>query len=112
MALALGGASGPFRNAINLGGSADYYDLQIGSSFIAQWDGFKSGADKKANRAALQLGLGGDAYLDFIKGESIRDEGHRAPVNPLNSFRFLPAPLRRGPERFLPGIKKHKVDVE
>jgi predicted ATPase len=46
---------GPFRNAVNLGGSTNYYDLQIGSSFIAQWDGFKSGADKRANRAALQL---------------------------------------------------------
>src|ERR1700735_3083566 len=34
---------GPFRNAVNVGGMVDYYDLQIGESFISQWDDFKSG---------------------------------------------------------------------
>jgi len=46
---------GPFRNAVNVGGSAEYYDLQIGEQFIATWDQFKTGNDRAANRAALDV---------------------------------------------------------
>ena len=45
---------GPFRNAINVG-AANYYDLQIGSGFVEQWDQFKSGPSKRQNRAAVEL---------------------------------------------------------
>jgi ABC-type cobalamin/Fe3+-siderophores transport system ATPase subunit len=45
---------GPFRNAVNAG-AANYYDLQIGSSFVAQWDQFKSGPNRRQNRAAVRL---------------------------------------------------------
>jgi predicted ATPase len=47
---------GAFRNAVNVGGSSDYYDLQIGQSFIAQWDSFKTGLSNRAqNRMALAV---------------------------------------------------------
>jgi ABC-type cobalamin/Fe3+-siderophores transport system ATPase subunit len=46
---------GPFRNAVNVGGSASYYDLQIGEQFIAQWDDFKTGNNRAQNRAAIAV---------------------------------------------------------
>jgi ABC-type cobalamin/Fe3+-siderophores transport system ATPase subunit len=46
---------GPFRNAVNVGGSAEYYDLQIGEQFIAAWDEFKTGPNRAQNRAAIAV---------------------------------------------------------
>jgi hypothetical protein len=43
-----------FRNAINAG-AASYYDLQVGSGFIGEWDQYKSGPNKSNNQAALGL---------------------------------------------------------
>jgi len=34
---------GPFRNAVNIGGSGDYYDIQIGQPFITNWKTLKTG---------------------------------------------------------------------
>jgi hypothetical protein len=46
---------GPFRNAVNVGGASEYYDLRIGEQFISQWDDFKTGSNRQANRAALAV---------------------------------------------------------
>jgi len=46
---------GPFRNAVNLGGHENYYDMIIGQQFISLWDNYKSGNSKAAIRAALKL---------------------------------------------------------
>lgn len=46
---------GPFRNAINIGGTAPYYDMSVGEQFIREWDNLKSGGNKKQERAALRL---------------------------------------------------------
>jgi hypothetical protein len=46
---------GPFRNAVNVGGSGGYYDLQIGEQFIAAWDQFKTGNNRAQNRAAIAV---------------------------------------------------------
>ncbi len=46
---------GPFRNAVNVGGAAQYYDLQIGEQFIATWDQYKTGNDRSHNRAAIAV---------------------------------------------------------
>jgi ABC-type cobalamin/Fe3+-siderophores transport system ATPase subunit len=46
---------GPFRNAVNVGGSSDYYDLGIGEQFITQWDAYKSGPNRAQNRAAIAV---------------------------------------------------------
>jgi hypothetical protein len=46
---------GPFRNAVNVGGSASYYDLQIGQQFITRWDQFKTGNNRAQNRAAIAV---------------------------------------------------------
>lgn len=46
---------GPFRNAVNVGGNADYYDLQIGEQFINSWDGMKAGNNRHQNKAALSV---------------------------------------------------------
>lgn len=41
---------GPFRNAINEG-AGGHFDTQIGTGFINQWHQWKTGANKKNNRA-------------------------------------------------------------
>jgi energy-coupling factor transporter ATP-binding protein EcfA2 len=46
---------GPFRNAINVGTKADYFDLQIGEAFIKQWDAFKTGPNRAQNRRARDV---------------------------------------------------------
>ncbi len=46
---------GPFRNAVNVGGNAAYYDLQIGEQFIQQWDQFKTGNNRAQNREAIAV---------------------------------------------------------
>jgi len=46
---------GPFRNAVNIGGNENYYDMTIGQPFITLWDNYKSGKAKKNTEAALRL---------------------------------------------------------
>jgi energy-coupling factor transporter ATP-binding protein EcfA2 len=46
---------GAFRNAINVGTKDNYYDLQIGQSFITSWRELKSGSAKRKNEAALDI---------------------------------------------------------
>jgi hypothetical protein len=46
---------GAFRNAVNVGGAHDYYDLPIGENFIARWDGLKSGGNLEEAAAALRV---------------------------------------------------------
>lgn len=46
---------GPFRNAVNIGGSGDYYDIQIGQPFIAQWRGLKTGYNKRNSESTYRL---------------------------------------------------------
>lgn len=45
---------GPFRNAISEGSGA-YYDIAIGTTFISQWDGWKTGASRLQNEAAQNV---------------------------------------------------------
>ena len=45
---------GPFRNALNAGAS-EYYDLNVGTAFIRDWNTFRSGNVKAQNLAALHL---------------------------------------------------------
>jgi ABC-type cobalamin/Fe3+-siderophores transport system ATPase subunit len=46
---------GPFRNAVNVGGSNDYYDIQIGQRFITAWKTLKTGYQKKQSEATYKL---------------------------------------------------------
>jgi AAA domain, putative AbiEii toxin, Type IV TA system len=46
---------GPFRNAVNVGGSGDYYDIQIGQPFITNWKTLKTGNLKKQSEATYKL---------------------------------------------------------
>jgi energy-coupling factor transporter ATP-binding protein EcfA2 len=46
---------GPFRNAVNIGGSDDYYDIQIGERFITAWKTLKTGYQKKQSEATYKL---------------------------------------------------------
>jgi len=46
---------GPFRNAVNVGGSADYYDIQIGQPLITSWKTLKTGHLKKQSEATYKL---------------------------------------------------------
>lgn len=45
---------GPFRNALNAGAN-EYYDLNVGTAFIRDWNTFRSGNVKAQNLAALHL---------------------------------------------------------
>src|SRR5258708_4145639 len=44
-----------FRNAINIGANANYYDIPIGQSFITQWNAWKTGPTKRLQEAAYQV---------------------------------------------------------
>ena len=46
---------GSFRNAINIGGNQNYYDMTIGQQFISLWDEYKSGDSKTAINTSLKL---------------------------------------------------------
>ena len=46
---------GAFRNAINVGGSDNYYDINVGNQFIRLWDSLKSGGSIRQSNAALKL---------------------------------------------------------
>lgn len=46
---------GPFRNAINIGSNADYYDIKVGQAFIGEWREHKTGQNIRRNEAALRL---------------------------------------------------------
>jgi hypothetical protein len=46
---------GPFRNAVNVGGSGDYYDIQIGQPFITTWRTLKTGYQKRQSEATYRL---------------------------------------------------------
>lgn len=46
---------GPFRNAVNIGGNQNYYDMTIGQQFITLWDQNKSGTTKKSAKASPKL---------------------------------------------------------
>jgi hypothetical protein len=46
---------GPFRNAVNIGGSGDYYDIQIGQPFISSWKSLKTGHLKERSEATYRL---------------------------------------------------------
>ncbi|HEV3219131.1 MAG TPA: hypothetical protein VGZ48_05135 [Candidatus Acidoferrales bacterium] len=46
---------GPFRNAINVGASEDYFDIKVGQSFISQWRSLKTGNVKRNNELILNL---------------------------------------------------------
>ena len=46
---------GPFRNTVNVGGSGDYYDIQIGQPFITSWKTLKTGYQKRQSEATYKL---------------------------------------------------------
>ena len=46
---------GPFRNAVNIGGAGDYYDIQIGQPFITSWRRLKTGNQKGLSESTYRL---------------------------------------------------------
>jgi hypothetical protein len=46
---------GPFRNAINVGATEQYFDIQAGQAFITAWKHFKSGHGKLNSEASRRL---------------------------------------------------------
>ena len=38
---------GPFRNMINIGTRADYFDIQVGQAFVQSWRNYKTGAQRR-----------------------------------------------------------------
>ena len=69
---------GPFRNAVNVGGSASYYDLQIGQQFITRWDQFKTGNNRAQNRAAIAVEKELQHVFPWVRGSRpARLDGHR-----------------------------------
>ena len=46
---------GAFRNAINVGTNENYFDIQIGQSFIQRWRAYKTGSVIDQNLAAIRL---------------------------------------------------------
>jgi ABC-type cobalamin/Fe3+-siderophores transport system ATPase subunit len=46
---------GPFRNAVNVGSEANYFDIPIGQAFVSNWRTSKTGAKKKPQMDTLEL---------------------------------------------------------
>lgn len=46
---------GPFRNAINIGGRDEYFDIKVGQQFIQAWRQYKMGMDTAQNEAMYTL---------------------------------------------------------
>ncbi len=46
---------GPFRNAINVGTGEQYFDIQVGQSFVKSWRTYKTGPIRSENEAAWRL---------------------------------------------------------
>jgi len=46
---------GPFRNAINVGTKDNYFDIQVGTSFISRWRSLKTGNDKRGNELIMRI---------------------------------------------------------
>jgi predicted ATPase len=46
---------GSFRNAINIGGASDYFDIPVGEQFLQAWKGLKGGRTKAQANAAMKL---------------------------------------------------------
>lgn len=46
---------GAFRNAINIGGTENYFDIRVGEAFLRVWRQFKSGSLKHQAEAAVRL---------------------------------------------------------
>ncbi len=46
---------GPFRNAVNVGSSDNYFDVQVGQGFISTWKQYRSGNSKEQNEACFKL---------------------------------------------------------
>jgi hypothetical protein len=46
---------GPFRNALNVGSTDRYFDIQAGQAFITTWKNFKSGHSKAFSEASRRL---------------------------------------------------------
>ena len=45
----------PFRNAINVGQMANYYDIQVGQAFVNEWSVLSTGTQKKRREAIHRL---------------------------------------------------------
>jgi hypothetical protein len=46
---------GSFRNAVNIGGSGQYFDIDIGEEFIRRWSTLKNGNNKSQSQITYQL---------------------------------------------------------
>jgi hypothetical protein len=59
---------GPFRNAISEG-SGFYYDIPIGTTFISQWDTWKTGVLRQQNESAQKVTNDIEHIFDFSRLE-------------------------------------------
>jgi energy-coupling factor transporter ATP-binding protein EcfA2 len=46
---------GAFRNAINIGTKEDYFDIEVGESFVRRWSQYKSGGDVEHAALAIRV---------------------------------------------------------
>ncbi|HTR42559.1 MAG TPA: AAA family ATPase, partial [Pseudomonadales bacterium] len=59
---------GPFRNAISEG-SGSYYDISIGTTFISQWDQWKTGISRQQNESVQKITNDIEHIFDFSRLE-------------------------------------------
>lgn len=79
---------GPFRNAISEG-QGNYYDIAIGTTFITQWDSWKTGASRAANQSAQQVADDIAHIFDF----------DRLDINASNDKKALQVIINKKPYR-------------
>ena len=64
---------GAFRNAINIGANENYFDIQVGSSFVQQWRDYKLGSSRKHIAEAISVT---ESIRNIFGYESLRDQSN------------------------------------
>ncbi len=73
---------GPFRNAINIGSTENYYDLNVGQAFITAWRRFKTGPTRSERAAAIEVTEAIRRIFDFDDLEiNASDDGLTLVIN-------------------------------
>lgn len=73
---------GPFRNAINIGATEQYYDLNVGQAFITAWRRFKTGTSRSERAAAIEVTDAIGRIFEFEDLEiNASDDGQTLIVN-------------------------------
>lgn len=92
---------GPFRNAVNMGGNQDYYDIKVGQHFISSWRKLKTGPNIGENEAVLELTENIRKIFGFDNLEIDASQDEQSLKTFVNNKSFRHAELGSGLTQFI-----------